>query len=109
MKKTQINSEEEYRQHCFPICQEQQSLTFDEAYGLIFIRQCYTVDEEGNELDEEGNIIPPDTPENVGLADWVKELQYPIILVEWVEKIYNRKSGIYTIVCVEPVSIHEFK
>jgi hypothetical protein len=109
MKKTQINSEKEYREYCFPICDKHHDYNINVAYGVNVTLEVYDHDplNRGIGIDEDGNIIPFETPENVQLADWVKELKYPIILLEWVEKDHDR-MGDYTIICVETVSISEF-
>ena len=106
MKKTQINNEQEYREYTFNICNNyNNNLKINDAFGLLLTYECYDSDENGNSIDEEGNIIPPDTPENIKLEDWVQKLQYPIILLEWI--ILEGDGG--GVICVETVSIHEFR
>jgi hypothetical protein len=34
MKKTQINSEKEYREYCFPICDKHHDYNINVAYGV---------------------------------------------------------------------------
>lgn len=110
MEKIRINSIEEYRKHAFDRCDKHGScdnVTINRAFGLKFIHDCYDVDADGNDIDESGNIIPPDTAENVKVEDWVNDLKFPIILLEWIERGFDR-SGDYTIVCVETVSLEDF-
>ena len=110
MKKTQLNSEKEYREYCFPICNKEHEYPINKAYGINVTLEVYEHDptNQGIGIDEDGNIIPFETPENVDIAQWVKELKYPIILLEWIEKDFDR-MGAFSIICVETVSIHDFK
>lgn len=83
--------------------------TIEEAYGLIMTHDCYDYDEDGNEIDEEGNIIEDDRscPEALKFEDWVYELTYPFILIEWVDSTSDR-TGDGFICGVETVELTEF-
>lgn len=105
MKKFIIKSEEEYRQHAFKRCDQSDRL--DGSYGFKMIRECYYFDEHGNDIDEHGNIIPPNTPENVELDDFVKNFTYPLMILEWIENVSDR-LGDCQIICVEFVELKEF-
>lgn len=102
MKKL-INSEKEYREYAFPICQKWYGRV-DEYYGLELTWECYDEDENGNVLDENGNIIPEDTPYNVKVEDWVKKLKYPLFVIDWIE-LESDGGGV---IFVDFVSIHDF-
>jgi hypothetical protein len=109
MKKTLINSEKEYREYCFPICKEALDYNINKAYGLHITLEVYEHDSlnRGEGIDENGEVIPFDTPENVKLYNWVKKLSYPIILLEWLNKDSDRMGDIQ-IICVETVSLLDF-
>lgn len=105
MKKIQINSEQEYRQFAFPLCKKYDG-KLDSLFGLNLIRECWDTDNDGNNLDEQGNIIPDDSPENVKVQQWVKDLKYPIIVCYWIESGFDRTS--YFISSVNIVSKYDF-
>lgn len=105
MEKIQINSEYEYRQFAFPICKQNEG-KLDNSFGLKLIWECWDTDDDGNNLDEKGNIIAEVTAENVGLEQWVKDLKYPIIICYWIESGFDRNS--YFISAVGIVSKHDF-
>lgn len=100
MQKIQLNSLEEYINYVFPKCTEE---NMDKIYGLKIVREGYDtvlVDNIWYEIDEDGNKIPDSTPENVELENWVKELRFPIILLELITD---------EVVCIDMVSISDFK
>lgn len=103
MRKTLIKSEKEYREFAFPICQQYNGIVQD-YFGLVLTWECYDTDSNGNDLDEDGNIIPDDTPDTVEVKGWVKELRYPLYVLDWIE-IDSFGSGV---IAVEFVSIHDF-
>jgi hypothetical protein len=108
MVKKLINSKREYLEHCFPICNREKIYAINNAYGLILIMDCYDHDDNNNMLDEEGNIIPPDSVDNVKVEEWVDELTYPLMLLEWIENDSDR-VGNYSTICVETVCLKEFE
>jgi len=108
MVKKLINSKREYLEHCFPICDREKAYVINNAYGLILTMDCHDYDDNNNMLDEEGNIIPPDSVDNVKVEEWVDELTYPLMLLEWINDDYDR-LGDYRIICVETVCLKEFE
>ena len=75
--------------------------------GLLPVYECWDVNEKGEEIDEDGNVIQKDTAETVKIEDWVNELQFPVIAVYWIEKEYDRHGDV-CIVAVDFVALNEF-
>jgi hypothetical protein len=107
MQKKLIQNIQEYRQWAWEIIEEMDNQHVDKALGLLPIRECWDVNENGDEVDEEGNIIPDDTAETVQIEDWVKELEFPLVAVYCFEKTFDR-TGSVEIACAEFVSLKEF-
>jgi hypothetical protein len=107
MIKTLINSKREYLEHSFPICDREHNNHINEAFGINIVMECYDHDANNNMIDELGNIIPPSTIDNVKVDEWVDNLTYPLMLLEWIEFSQDRlgKSGV---ICVETVCLKEF-
>lgn len=107
--KTLIQSEEEYRKYCFDRCWNTDLACYDldMEYGLIIRRECWDFDEEGNDIDEEGNKLPINTWENIKLCDWVKKLKYPIVLIETPHHLSDN-GGIFYVGPVIHISLTDF-
>jgi len=64
----------------------------EEAFGVIRQHDCYDTDENGKDIDENGNVYPDDfsSPDKLVFEDWVNELTFPLILVYWIESSFDR-------------------
>jgi len=109
MTKKLIQNLSEYRQWAWNTLTElDDNKVVAKELGLLPVYECWDVNEKGEEIDEDGNVIPEDTAETVKIEDWVSELQFPVVAVYWLEKEYDRHGDV-TIVAVEFVSLNEFQ
>lgn len=107
MNKTLLKDISEYRQWAWDLVEEEDDQHVEKALGLCVVRECWDVNEKGEEIDEEGNVIPDDTAETVKLEDWVNKLQFPVVAVYCFEKEWDR-HGSAQIVFAEFVELKEF-
>jgi hypothetical protein len=69
----------------------------------------YDYDEDGNEIDENGNIIPPLSRETIKIAeDWKEDMTFPLYFVGWIDSSCNRFGGV-GMAFSEFVSLKEFE
>ncbi len=82
----------------------------EECFGVVIKHDCWDEDEDGNALDEEGNIMPDDSssPEALVFEDWVKELTYPFLIVYWFASGFDR-IGKNSVCVVDFVELKDFK
>jgi hypothetical protein len=67
---------------------------------------CY--DEDGNEIDEDGNIIPALSRETIKIAeDWKEEMTFPLYFVGWIDSSWDRFN--VAVAFSEFVSLKEFE
>jgi hypothetical protein len=70
---------------------------------------CYDYDEDGNEIDRDGNIIPPLSRETIKIAeDWKEEMTFPLYFVGWIHSSWDR-FGDVRMSFSEFVSLKEFE
>ena len=70
---------------------------------------CYDYDEDGNEIDEDGNIMPPLSRETIKIAeDWKEEMTFPLIFVGWIDSGFDRFGNV-RMSFSEFVSLGEFE
>ena len=81
MKRKLIKTENGYIKFCFRLCNKYNQHAIDNIFGLKFIRDCWKTDENGNDLDKDGSIIPPNSVDTIKVSKWVKKLNYPLILL----------------------------
>lgn len=46
---------------------------------------CWDYDEDGNEIDEDGNIMPAFTKESLEFEDLVEPMEFPLVFILWAE------------------------
>ncbi len=109
MKKKLLQNLSEYRQWAWKTLTElDDHQVVAKELGLLPVYECWAVNEKGEEIDEDGNVIPDDTAETVKIQDWVSNLQFPVVAVYWMEQEYDR-SGSVVIVAAEFVSLNDFQ
>lgn len=70
---------------------------------------CYDYDDDGNEIDEDGNIIPPLSRETIKIAEnWKEEMTFPLYFVGWIDSSWDR-FGDVRMSYSEFVSLKEFE
>lgn len=108
MDKQLLHNLTEYREWAWKLHEEKDKEHIDEALGLQLIYECWDYNEEGESIDEDGNVIPEDTAETVKLNDWVYGLEFPVIAVHWFENDDWRGCS-HEICALEFVSLNEFE
>jgi hypothetical protein len=113
MQKTLITNESEYRQFVFQILEDNiigDEGALEDIFGVIKIHECWDTDENGNEIDEDGNILPDDSssPEKLVFQDWVKNISFPFVIVSWIDVDYGRGKK-NSILAVEFVELKDFE
>lgn len=107
MTRKLLKNIEEYRKWSFDISNIHDKTEVDRALGLIIDYSCWDVNENGEEINEDGSVIPDLTPENMELKDWVNKLTFPVVAVYWIENMDDR-MGDTMIIAVDFVSIEDF-
>lgn len=108
MTKKLLRNVEQYRKWAFDISAIHDKTEVDRALGLIIDYSCWDVNEKGEEINEDGSVIPELTPENVELADWVNDLVFPVVAVYWIENMDDR-VGEAMVIAADFVSMQDFK
>lgn len=109
MNKKLLMSKEEYLQFAFDTIREHELDKYVmEQFGTYPRLETYTWDKDGNEIDENGNFYPPETPETMKVEDWVNELSFPLIYVYSFANSFDRVGNV-TMYITEIVSLSEFK
>jgi len=77
---------EEYADRAFEIRDAVKQIDPETLYSFFLleppIMECWDFDENGNDIDEQGNIIPPESREGLRLIeDLVEEVSFPLCLV----------------------------
>ena len=107
MTKKLLKDIQEYRQWAFNISILHEHYKVDDALGLNINYNCWDTNDNGENINEDGSVIPKLTPENMQLENWINELVFPVIAVYWIEKFDDILGGHIT--AVKFVSIDEFK
>ena len=108
MTKKLLKNIQEYRQWAYDISTLHEHYKVDDALGLDINYDCWDTNDNGENINEDGSVIPKLTPENMQLENWINELVFPVIVVYWIEKFDDRLGGL-NITAVEFVSIDEFE
>lgn len=108
MNKKLINNLDEYRKWAFGISASSSSCHLDDSLGLNISYDCWDYNDKGEEIDEDGNVVPDTTAENVKLEKWVEELEFPVVAVYVFEKSFDRTGDLEIVLC-EFVSIKDFQ
>jgi hypothetical protein len=77
---------EEYADELFEIRDSISQFDIRELSEFFFLEpietDCWDYDEDGNEIDEDGNIIPPTTRESIKISEeWKDEMIFPLYFV----------------------------
>ena len=77
---------EEYADELFEIRDSISQFNIHELAEFFFLEPietvCWDYDEDGNEIDEDGNIIPPTTRESIKISEeWKDEMIFPLYFV----------------------------
>jgi hypothetical protein len=104
---------EEYAGELFEIRDSIAQFSTDKLAEFFFLEPiamyCYDYDEDGNEIDEDGNIIPPLSRETIKIAeDWKEEMTFPLYFVGWIDSGFDR-FGSVRMSFSEFVTLKEFK
>lgn len=89
------------------------SIAFDvaKAIGLNPVTECWdSIQNENGEwvdVDEDGNVIPEDTAENIPLQEWMNDVEFPAVVVYELERDFDRLGEVTTLLC-DFVSLSEF-
>lgn len=108
MNKTLIKSEQAYRKFAFKILDTNNASHVQEALGVQLDTDCYDYNENDEPIDENGNVIPDETPDSLVLSDEIKNLNYPVIAVHCFDKDFDRLGDVEYCL-LEFVSLKDFK
>ena len=108
MTKKLLKDIQEYRQWAYDISILHEHYKVDDALGLDINYDCWDTNDNGENINEDGSVIPKLTPENMKLENWINELVFPVVAVYWIEK-FDDILGEVNITAVKFVSIDEFE
>jgi hypothetical protein len=108
MTKKLLKNIQEYRQWAYDISILHEHYKVDDALGVDISYDCWDTNDNGENINEDGSVIPKTTPENMKLENWINDLIFPVVAVYWIEPADERVGGV-NIAIVEYVSIGEFK
>jgi hypothetical protein len=108
MTKKLLKNIQEYRQWAYDISILHEHYKVDDALGVDISYDCWDTNDNGENINEDGSVIPKTTPENMKLENWINDLIFPVVAVYWIEQADDRFGGV-NIAIVEYVSIGEFK
>lgn len=86
---------EEYANELFEIRDSISQFNIGELAEFFFLEpiemDCYDTDEDGNEIDQDGNIMPPTNRETIKIAsEWKEEMTFPLYFIGWIDSDYDR-------------------
>lgn len=89
----------EYAQELFLMRDSIRGFNVDDFVDFFLLEQidmnCYDYDEHGNEIDEDGNIIPPLSRESLKISeDWKEEMSFPLVFVGWLDSGFDRFGSV---------------
>jgi len=104
---------EEYAKSLFEIRDSIAQFSTEKLAEFFFLEpidmNCYDYDEDGNELDRDGNIIPPLSRETIKITeDWKEEMTFPLYFVGWIDSSWDRFGNV-GMAFSEFVSLKEFE
>lgn len=108
MTKKLLKNIQEYRQWAFNISTLFEHYKVDNALGLNINYDCWDTNDNGEDINEDGSVVPKLTPENMQLENWINELVFPVIAVYWIENTGDR-LGEGIAIAADFVSIEDFK
>ena len=104
---------EEYANELFEIRDAIRQFSINKLAEFFLLEKiemdCYDSDENGNDLDEEGNIIPPISRETIKIADdWKEKVIFPLIFVGYIHSGFDR-FGKSAVAMSDFVSLKDFE
>lgn len=102
----------EYADELFEIRDSIANFRIEELEEFFFLEpidmNCWDYDKDGNEIDEEGNIIPPISRDTIKInSEFKKEIKFPLYFVGWIDSGFDR-SGDFRMAYSEFVCFAEF-
>jgi hypothetical protein len=90
---------EEYAKEIFRVRDSIRGFNIDDLVEFFLLQHidmnCYDYDKDGNEIDEEGNIIPPLGREALKISeDWKEEMTFPLVFVGWIDSGFDRMGSV---------------
>jgi len=90
---------DEYAKDLFELRDSIRGFSSDELTEFFFLEpigdNCHGYDENDNEIDENGNIIPPTSRETIKIADeWRKDLTFPLYFIGWIDSSFDRYGDV---------------
>ena len=107
MTKTLIKNEKAYRKFAFKILQKYEGSHIEEALGVHLNQDCWDYNDKDEPIDENGNVIPDETPETLELTDEIKNFKYPVLVLSVFDKDWDR-GGDFEVCLVEFVFLSDF-
>jgi hypothetical protein len=104
---------EDYADELFDIRDSVANLNLTNICNAFFIEvpnmDCWDHDDDGNEIDEEGNIMPPFDIKHLKVEEeWKEELKYPLVLIGAVDSDFDR-SGPMAMISIDFVCLEDFE
>jgi hypothetical protein len=108
-----LKCHEEYAKELFEIRNSIQEFPTEQLAEFFLLEpidmNCYDYDESGNEIDEDGNIIPPLSRETIKISeDWKESMIFPLYFVGWIDSSFDR-FGDVRMAYSDFVSLKEFE
>ena len=100
---------EEYADELFEIKDSVMQFTLVELLDFFFLKPydgCYDIDDDGNEIDENGNVMPPFSKSYLEIEESHK-IVFPMFFIGVIESGFDR-NGNYKICFSDFVSLEEF-
>lgn len=108
-----LKCKEEYADELFEIRDSISQFSMSELANFFLLEpietDCWDYDEDGNEIDEDGNIMPPTSRETIKISDdWKEEMTFPLMFVGWIDSDFDR-FGKTRMAYSEFVTLKEFE
>lgn len=89
----------EYANELFEIRDSIDGFSVDELAEFFLMQHidmnCCDTDEDGNDIDEDGNIMPPLSRETLKISeDWKDEMTFPLVFVGVIDSGFDRLGGV---------------
>jgi hypothetical protein len=102
----------EYADEEFEIRDACQQIDIGNLCDAFFLKQldmeCWDYNDNGDEIDEQGNIVPPLSKNSLEIdEDWKKELTFPLVMVGSISSDFDR-MGPVAILSIDFVELKDF-
>ena len=89
----------EYADELFEIRDSIDGVRINELIEFFLLQHidmnCYDTDEDGNDIDEDGNIMPPLSRETLKISeDWKDEMTFPLVFVGMISSSFDRYGDV---------------